>query len=426
LELRLFSVSWYAVFSIFQDSPGIHATQAFLGYRARYIIPNALLPSRGLPDAHYHKNNGRCDYVRAQGLSSCEDARFWDNAETGERRVMLSCDPGRFQWNTVLGPMNDAAPRGAIWLAGIDTLTPQKIELADFPDSHTFHPLGFELTPALSGAPSRLYVVNHERNASVVEEFEIEWDKPTQARWIRTLSDPALPAPNAITIARDGSLYVSNDHLFPLHYNVVLNKLETFLALPISHVVHVSFTSPSVPPTFSIAAKGIPFPNGVALSHDGDVLAVASCTGTSVRFYARNATTNSLSFTDEILVPFVPDNLSFDDDGAVLVAGHPDFPALIKMSKEIPGARAPSWVVAIRRVPDGTKADSPAGWDGEAHLSASRKVPRPPAGWEMETLYQSSGVKGFASSTTALRDVPSGRLFMSGLYEDGLLVCEPA
>ncbi|KAI0036438.1 hypothetical protein K488DRAFT_82057 [Vararia minispora EC-137] len=395
------------------------AITAFPAYRVRYLIQNALLPPRSLPD-EYYRGPGACEVIRAPGVSSCEDERFWTHGETGERRVLVACDPGRFEWNTVLGPMNNADPRGSLWVLDVDTLVPQKVAFENFPETHTFHPLGFELTPGLSGVPSRMYVVNHARDASVLEEFEVEWDNPTRARWVRTLSDPSLPGPNSVAIASDGSLYVSNDHRFPLRHGLVPNALETFLALPIGHISHISFSSPSATPNFSTVASGIPFANGVALSRHENILAVASTTGTSVRLYSRNATTNVLTFMEEILVPFASDNVSFDDNDELLVAGHPDFPALIAMSKRVPGARSPSWVVALRK----TDTEPGEEWDAQARLPASRKVPKPSGGWAMETVYQSSGQKGFAASTTALRDVGTGHVFIIGLYEDGVLVCK--
>ena len=168
-------------------------------------------------------------------------------------------------------------------------------------------------------------------------------------------------------------------------------------------------------------AGGLAFANGVALSPDGRSLAVSSTTGTSVNIYDRHIPTNTLSFKEAVMIPFAPDNLSFDDDGVLLVTGHADLPALLGMSKDKPGVRAPSWVVSLRSTPQPVDK---VFWDTKAPFSASGRIPPPPAGWEMETLYQSSGQGGFASSTTALRDTRTGRLFVTGLYEEGLLVCD--
>ncbi|VDC04435.1 unnamed protein product [Peniophora sp. CBMAI 1063] len=397
---------------------------AVLFYRARYLIPNVFLPKPSFPSEYYY-GKGACHTVQHPGVSSCEDGRFWENTDTGERRLLLSCDPGRRGWNTVLGPLRDPTPRGALWLSDLSTHNLLKIELVDFPKHHTFHPLGLEASPARTGRTSRLFVVNHARNASVIEEFTLSWDKPTSARWIRTLDLPTLNTPNSLALTSNDSFYVSNDHHFALRHELVLSKLETFLALPLSHVEHVAVPAPGddEQPVAMTVAGSIPFANGVAISKDGRVVAVASTTGTAVHIYARHIPSNALIPKEEILVPFAPDNLSFDDDGVLLVAGHTDFPALIGMSKDKPGVRGPTWVISLRPTPESELVDK-VFWDTRASFSASARVPPPPSGWKMETLYQSSGHGGFASSTTALRDTRSGRLIVTGLYEEGILVCD--
>lgn len=394
--------------------------QAALSYRARYLIPNVLLSKPGIP-SEYYRGDGSCHAIQHPGLASCEDVRFWENVDSGERRLLVSCDTGRRAWNTVLGPLREPSPRGVLWLSDPKTLEMRKIELVNFPEDHTFHPLGFEASPARSGKASHLFVVNHARNASVVEEFTISWNDPTSAHWVRTLHLPTLITPNAIALTADTSFYVSNDHHFSLRHGLVSNKLETFLALPLSHVEHVDASSPGQDPVAKTVASNIAFANGVALSSDGQLLAVSSTTGTSVRLYARQPPSNSLSLKEDILMPFAPDNLSFDDDDVLLVSGHADLPALLGMSKDKPGVRAPSWVVSLR--PTSQLIDR-VPWDLKAPFSASGRIPPPPSGWEIQTLYQSSGRGGFASSTTAVRDSRTGRLFVTGLYEEGLLVCD--
>lgn len=373
--------------------------------------------------SEYYRGEGACRVIRHPGVDSCEDARFWDNVDTGERRLVLSCDPGRRAWNAGLDSTNDILPASALWLSDPKTLDMRRIELDGFPEDRTFHPLGFQASPAHSGKASRLFVVNTLHNASVVEEFTLSWDRPTTAHWVRTLDLSGVPAANSIALTSDDTFYVSNDHHFSLQHAPVSNAIETFLALPLTHIeyVHVPVAGGDSRPMTTTVAGSIPFANGIALSPNSRLLAVASTTGTSVRIYVRHGPTNALLFKDEILVPFAPDNLSFDDDGVLLAAGHTDFPALIGMSQDKPGVRSPSWVISLR--PTEELVDKVV-WDSKAPYTASGRVPPPPSGWEMETLYQSSGNGGFASATTALRDARTGRLFVTGLFEEGLLVCD--
>ena len=58
-----------------------------------------------------------------------------------------------------------------------------------------------------------------------------------------------------------------------------------------------------------------------------------------------------------------------------------------------------------------------------APVPALGKAPAVPS-HEVETLFQSNG-ELFSTSSTGMRDLKTGALYVSGLYEEGLLVCRP-
>ena len=127
-------------------------------------------------------------------------------------------------------------------------------------------------------------------------------------------------------------------------------------------------------------------------------------------------------------VPFSPDNVIFDEHGALIVTGHPHFPSLIVVAANKTDALAPSWVVSIApraRGADGEVLSTlPAEYDLQAPISASGKVSAV-LSHEIETLFQSNGT-GFSSSSTGLLDSTTGTLYVTGLYaEDGAMVCKP-
>jgi hypothetical protein len=103
------------------------------------------------------------------------------------------------------------------------------------------------------------------------------------------------------------------------------------------------------------------------------------------------------------------------------------FPSLIKVVANTAGAVSPSWVVSISpRVQADRGSPSlplPKQYDLQAPISVSSTV-SPVLSHEVVTLFQSNGT-GFSSSSTALRDLSSGMLYVTGLYEEGLLVCVP-
>ncbi|EPQ54072.1 calcium-dependent phosphotriesterase [Gloeophyllum trabeum ATCC 11539] len=393
----------------------------------------------------YYIYNVHYDPQEAQ-LKYCEDATFWDHKDKGgvlqERLLLLSCDPNRKAWNTVMGPLRDPNPRGALWVYDPKSDSLQKVSFTGYPEGHDFHPLGLEIWPSYAGNASNLFVVNHARHNTTIEQFYMSPSHPSRATWVRTLTSKYFVSPNSVALTSPTSFYVSNDHLMtrrvPSLLGEILPMTESVFGLPLGWVSHVSVDSPdpgSVSTQHTFSAIGIPFPNGVALSHDGQQLAVASSSMAEVRFYARESLTNALRLQSKVPLPFAADNIMFDDEGTLIVAGHPHFPSLIAVSKNKTDAAAPSWVVAVKprslyhKHPETgahlvLHTPSPE-FDMQAPLPASAKVP-PARSHTVETLYQSDGgVNGFPNSCTALRDSQAGTLYVTGLYTEGVLVCRP-
>ena len=389
-------------------------------------------------------------------MNYCEDATFWEEVNGSgallNKVILLSCDPSRKAWNTVMGPLRDPSSRGALWLYDIQDAFPEpkQITLEGYPEAHDFHPLGLDIYPSQPDQPySNLFVVNHARHNSTIEQFALAWDEPTRAKWVRTIAGPELVAPNALALTSPTSFYLTHDHRFTRRLPGVLGKTlpitETLLALPLAWVTHVTLTESGTTTTTTVqqayhqpgttttttttthtktVASHIPFPNGVAISPDGMQVAIASTTLGEVLFYARDIATQALSLRARVPTPFAPDNIMFDAFGSLIVAGHPHFPSLVAVAANRTGARAPSWVVSITPSPTPPGAEAETGaWDLYAPVSASRKVPRVP-GYEMHTLYQSDGSE-FSSSSTGLRDSMTGMLYMVGLYQGGMMVCSP-
>ncbi|KAH9995806.1 hypothetical protein BJV77DRAFT_1143669 [Russula vinacea] len=410
---------------------------AFLGYiiwRNGRNSRNILFPTPDLPHGFYaqgpHKK--QCTIVRdtlSDSMNYCEDATFWEEVNGSgallNKVILLSCDPSRKAWNTHSGFTHP----GCLPRAEAD-------HLEGYPEAHDFHPLGLDIYPSQPDQPySNLFVVNHARHNSTIEQFALAWDAPTRAKW--------LVAPNALALTSPTSFYLTHDHRFTRRLPGVLGKTlpitETLLALPLAWVTHVTLTESGTTTTTTTTvqqayhqpgtttttttthtktvASHIPFPNGVAISPDGTQVAIASTTLGEVLFYARDIAMQALSLRARVPTPFAPDNIMFDAFGSLIVAGHPHFPSLVAVAANRTGARAPSWVVSITPSPTPPGAEAETGaWDLYAPVSASRKVPRVP-GYEMHTLYQSDGSE-FSDSMT-------GMLYMVGLYQGGMMVCSP-
>ncbi|EJD06428.1 uncharacterized protein FOMMEDRAFT_102212 [Fomitiporia mediterranea MF3/22] len=373
-------------------------------------------------------------------LASCEDGTFWDFTDAAghlvDRKVIASCDPNRKNWNTVMGPLKDADPHGALFLVEFDEKkeTVHELKFQDYPSDHDFHPLGVQVWPSKSGSPSNMFVVNHGRHSTTIEQFVLDPKDIAIAQYVRTLSSPYFVSPNALALTSPTSFFVTNDHLMTRRLPSVLGEalplLETFLGLPLAFVSHVSISgygadgAPAIKHT--IARLGTPFPNGVALSPDGKTLAVASSSYAWVYFFNRTQNADgseSLTQSARVPVPFAPDNIHYEDDGTLLVAGHPFFPALTAIAANKTDAIAPSWIASLSPRRDGDSATRVSAFDTNAPYPASRRVSAA-ASHKIETIYQGDGTK-FAGSTTGLRDSRTGILFVTGLYQEGLLVCRP-
>lgn len=419
--------------------PHSHA-QAVFTYRSGRVAWHHILTHPDLPPAYYVGGNWTSHCTRIHDPAStdiafCEDIAFWDHRDAHgaltDRHVLLGCDPNRKAWNTVMGPLRDPDPRGHLFLYVPRTHAVHRVALVGYPPAHDFHPLGMDVTPSESGAPSTLFVVNHARARTTVEQFVLDPARPAEAQYVRTLRAPYFVSPNALALTSPTSFFVSNDHLvtrrLPGWIGRVLPLVETIAGLPLSWVAHVAVHASDVDAdgvalTHTLAVPGIPFANGVALSPARDHLAIASTSLGRVYIYtvapasASSTAAPALTLAHTIPVPFFPDNLVYDDDGALIVTGHPHFPALVGVAANKTDARAPSWVVSITPSGGEKRYDT-------APVPVERFTPHVET-HNVETLFQSDG-SVFGSSSTTLRDVRTGTIYVAGLYQQGILACHP-
>ncbi|KAG6330597.1 hypothetical protein ID866_8490 [Astraeus odoratus] len=412
-----------------------------------HTVPVPAPPVPDLPPAYFIGGyyNKHCTIVkdeRDNNLNYCEDIAFWDHLDSEDhitsRYVLLGCDPNLKLWNTVLGPMLDPEPSGYLWLYATDTGSLSPVTRANYPEGHTFHPFGVAVYPSKNGAVSNLFVVNQAEENSTVEHFVLDPAQPTVAQHIRTLTSPYFVAPNSIALTSPTSFYLSNDHLMtrrlPVPYGEILANTETLYAIPLGWLAHVTLDpESSVGFQHTFVVQQVPFANGVSVSPDGSQVALASSSSLQVSLYDRNTTTNALTFRNSVKTPFFPDNVRYDDDGTLNVAGHPDLQAVVLVAANVTGAVAPSWAISIRPITASSTlvgkvvSDLPRGiynllgslmtqWNPVTFPSSS--VPYS----EVITLFQSDGTV-FQTSTTPLIDRRTGTFYLSGLFQDGMLVC---
>ncbi|KAK4555862.1 hypothetical protein LTR86_007082 [Recurvomyces mirabilis] len=333
-------------------------------------------------------------------VRSCEDVYM----NTNEGWAILSCDPGRASWNTVMGTFIDSSahPDAGLYIYHYQdqvNAVPIKLKFSNFASGErNFHPLGIEYIPQ----SRTLYVVNHAPNGPRIESFRITVDHQ-EALHIGTIEHPELRTPNSIAALSPSSLLVTNDHYFEIRKSGVLAKLETYLALPLANVVRLDLdiSRKAGPPKVTQLAR-LAFANGVALLN-ATTMAVSSSAGAAVHVYSSPSRfmkdADDVKLSNIIRLPFLPDNLSVDSNGALLIAGAPYAPALEAVSK----------ASADFDKPDAVQADRP-------------KAPSWIAEWtEKDGLNDLFVGYDFSTSTTAVRDSGRGIGLAVGLYERGIM-----
>jgi arylesterase/paraoxonase len=330
-------------------------------------------------------------------LRNCEDVIL----DETKGYAYLSCDPGRDRWNRPLGVFIDPYWQHG-WIYTFDYASkgkaPEPMNIERFDDSKTrgFHPLGL----ALHSDSQTLYAINHAEDGPSIEVFSVSKDGKTLT-YRRTIEHPLLHAPNFLVPISHSELYVTNDHRWPARTYGLLSKIETTAAYPGGSINYLDLRT-------NIVRKlhDIPFANGIGLLNESHVV-VASTTLPALYVFSKVYRSTNLHLEKRIRTDFLPDNLSVDGSGKLLIAGHPYGLAIgpvahnthkynmdNKDSSLLPEdarPRSSSWV---------------AEWDGNEE-------------GKLRDLYISHE---YGTSTTAVRDVKRGVGIIGGLYEKGILV----
>ncbi|KAF2110134.1 hypothetical protein BDV96DRAFT_615436 [Lophiotrema nucula] len=361
----------------------------------RYLAFSVILSNR--PAAFQRKYNIKSHEVKfPTRIRNCEDVVL----DEGMGLAILSCDPGRDKWNTVMGTFypERLTENGGIYLydyanPGLpDEEALKRITLKNF-ETDDFHPLGIEY----EADTSTLYVVNHAQSGSVIEIFSLAPTAAT-ATHIRTLKHPLIHTPNSIHALGDGKIFFTNDHFMRAAVSPLLSKIETFAGIPGGSIVYLDINKPDTAKTVA----RLPFANGIAMLNS-TWLAVASSSKAGVYFFEVTPEYD-LKSKGYIRTPSGVDNLSVDSKGKLVMAGHPFAPALMKISKDRANCVHESENEEERKACECGAPSWAAEWSSDGGIKEFYK------GFH------------FCSSSMAVRDVSRGIGMVSGLYDKGLMV----
>ncbi|KAF2271093.1 calcium-dependent phosphotriesterase [Lojkania enalia] len=329
-------------------------------------------------------------------IRNCEDVVL-DEA-TG--LAILSCDPGRDRWNTVMGTFrpDKGMTNGALYIydyGNPDLSDDEALKLLTLENFNTddFHPLGIEYEVSTS----TLYVVNHAQSGSVIEGFKLSPTSHT-ATHIKTVKHPLISAPNSIHALGNNKIFFTNDHYLQARMSPLLSKIETFAGIPIGSVVYIDLDAPDTAKTVA----RLPFANGITMLNS-TTLAVASSSKTGVYFY-EVMPSYDLKSKGFVRTPSGVDNISVDSNGTLLMAGHPFAPSLMKVSEGRVNCFPDSELEEERKACECSAPSWAAEWSHDKGL---------------KELYKDYG---FCSSSMAVRDIGRGLGMVSGLYDRGLMI----
>lgn len=403
-------------------------------FAASFVIRSILMPmynsltitgvvGRASYPSVYTAPGVTCALEALDGPKFCEHEILFED----EGIALLSCDPGRGEWNTVMGPLRDPKPNGKLWLYDYaNTRTSKELEIVGLPVGSDFHPLGIgHFSDALK---TSLFVINHQRTGPSIEIFSLSLKNGMQTKAVvhekTVAANPDIKAANGLIALDHEHLYITNDHAWTrLEQGDTWPLVENYLGAIYGQgwITHLDLSKSS--PVFTRAFKGIPFPNGIAKGSDDLIYVVSSTGGRVAVLRPLNETTPILGKGDEYVFGYALDNVNILKDpktslDTILVGGHPCVPALGKLSATPYSDNvSPSWISVARARTAAELEEKP-----KAQKFTDRHEPTFHRDWEAKTIYQDDG-HHFRSSTGAGIDMDRDILISTGLYQNGLLVC---
>ncbi|MEO1042405.1 MAG: SMP-30/gluconolactonase/LRE family protein [Pseudomonadota bacterium] len=200
-----------------------------------------------------------------------------------------------------------------------------------------FRPAGITLFEERlpTGVLSRhLFVVNKDGPSILI--FSV--DENGDLMLIERLTDPRLLSPNDVVATGPRSFYVTNDTA--AGRQSIKGKIDFLLGLRTGQIFHFDGDD------WSIVADNLNFPNGIALSPNGDTVYLAEMRAEAIRQFERDPATGKLESDGRIPLGSFPNNLSIDNEGGLLIGSVPQ-PFEYKAFTEALRDSAPSQVLRV-------------------------------------------------------------------------------
>lgn len=249
--------------------------------------------------------NGTCTPV--SGIAGPEDAQI----DAFSRRAYIST------FDRASGDK-----RGGVYLFSLDD------PLADSWRDRTggaptkLDPVGLSLYE--DGSVRRLFVANAA--AKTVELYDIEGEG--DLRYIETFAERRLTSPNDVVAVGPRAFYVSND-VEPGRDNI-LGAAHYLFRAGSGRIMHYDGVS------WRVAADGLRFAAGLALSLDGKRLYATETAAATLSIFDRDKTTGNLTLARMVRLGAAADNINVDPTGTLWIGAQPK--TLLPPSKTASGA----------------------------------------------------------------------------------------
>ncbi|KAJ5938743.1 hypothetical protein N7466_001877 [Penicillium verhagenii] len=340
-------------------------------------------------------------------LQGCED--MW--LDHNDRKLYAACSTieSRQGW-TPGGNKYDLSARSLsdhIAVLDIDNVDPEsglsvprQLKIGGYEGALDLH--GFDVRHI--GSTVRFWLINHKPAVdaatgqpldawthganSTVEIFDLNKITDTLEH-VRTVYSDAIISPNNLAVDADGvGFVITNDHK---------GKTGRFRDLEMLYGTGSLTYCRSDTGECNVAAKsGFRMPNGIAKGRDGLYYVAHSVTG---HVTVHKLEGDQLKQVDTIQMGYPVDNISFDEDGSLIAAAIPDSFQFMKSADHPHDIDAPATVLATPI----------KGKDGE---------------WKVLKIVEDALAIKLPSSTVAVQDTRTSRLFLGGVFAPFITVCE--
>jgi arylesterase/paraoxonase len=176
-------------------------------------------------------------------------------------------------------------------------------------DPARFEPVGLNFYD--DGVVRRLFVVNAATDAIELYDISAEGDLTL----IESFAERRLTSPNDVAAAGPRSFYVTND--LAAGRGSLLGSLQYLFRTASGSVLHFDGVA------WKVAADGLRFANGIALSPNGRRLYVTETAGAALRIFDREVQNGLLFEAETVPVGVAVDNINIDHSGSLWIGARP-------------------------------------------------------------------------------------------------------